>query len=258
MIRNRCCQIETDFRLAIPKYPGGRVKCCHRETILRKQTLSPMRESAKNASRMADPTMHIHLFQSCERTAKYGALIKNRIVPSTFHKRCATSQETKLSYTSRISRSILTLSLLAASALSASAATSTSTFQVTATVQSVCQISAGNLNFGNYAGTQLASTSTVTVSCTQNQAYDVGLNGGSNSLPVTDRKMTGPGGTVLSYGLYSDNNHSANWGNTVGTDTVRRNGNGNAQTLTIYGRLPANQLVQPGAYSDTITATITY
>jgi spore coat protein U-like protein len=203
--------------------------------------------------------MHIHLFKSCACTAKYGALIKNRIVPSTFDKRCATSQETELPHrTSRFPRNILALSFLGISALSASAATSTSTFQVTANVQSVCQISGGNLNFGNYAGVQVTSTSTLTVSCTQNQAYDVGLNGGSNSLPVTDRKMSGPGGAVLAYGLYSDSNYGTNWGNTVGTDTVRRNGNGNAQTLTIYGRLPGSQLVQPGAYSDTITATITY
>lgn len=162
-------------------------------------------------------------------------------------------------FTSKIIRSaILGTALIGFGSAGAMAATSTSTFQVTANVQATCQISATNLNFGNYSGVELTNTSTITVNCTQNQGYDIGLNGGSNSLPVTGRKMTGPGGTVLAYSLYSDNNRTTNWGNTVGSDAVHGNGSGGNQTLTVYGKLPANQLVTPGAYSDTITATITY
>jgi len=156
------------------------------------------------------------------------------------------------------SRGVVGVALLGLSSAGALAATATSTFQVTANVQATCQISTTNLNFGNYSGTELTNTATITVNCTQNQGYDVGLNGGSNNLPVTARKMTGPGGTVLAYGLYSDSNRTTNWGNTVGTDTVHGNGSGGNQTLTVYGRLPANQLVTPGGYLDTITATITY
>lgn len=48
-----------------------------------------------------------------------------------------------------------------------------------------------------------------------------------------------------------------NWGNTAGT-MVGGTGNGSAQTLTVYGEVPAGQAVTPGAYVDTITATITY
>lgn len=208
---------------------------------------------------MAGLIRQIYLFKLGPNTARQRQfdLKPKRFVNVT--EALPTSQEIKLSpSSSRLTLGIAAALTLAASAMSASAATATSTFQVTANVQSVCQISAGNLNFGNYSGVQLTSTSNISVTCTQNQAYDVGLNGGSNALAVNARKMTGPGGTVLGYGLYSDTNHTTNWGNTVGTDTVRRNGNGNNQSLTIYGLLPANQLVQPGAYSDTITATITY
>jgi len=149
--------------------------------------------------------------------------------------------------------------LLFAGATSAMAATTkTSTFQVTANVQAVCQISSSNLDFGNYSGAQLTANSTISVTCTQNQGYDVGLNGGSGAQSVTARKMTGPGGTVLGYGLYRDANYTSNWGNTIGSDVMHGNGSGSAQSLTVYGKLPANQLVTPGAYSDTITATITY
>lgn len=66
--------------------------------------------------------------------------------------------------------------------------------------------------------------------------------------------MTGPAGATLAYALYQDSAHTINWGNTVSTGT----GNGSAQTLTVYGEVPAGQSVTPGAYTDTITATITY
>ncbi|WP_277971552.1 spore coat protein U domain-containing protein, partial [Sphingomonas echinoides] len=33
---------------------------------------------------------------------------------------------------------------------------------------------------------------------------------------------------------------------------------GSSQSLNVYGRIPAGQLPTPGAYSDTLTATITY
>lgn len=148
--------------------------------------------------------------------------------------------------------------LIGVTSTAMAATTATSTFQVTANVQAVCQISSSNLNFGNYSGVQLTANSTISVTCTQNQGYDVGLDGGSGAQSVSARKMTGPGGTVLGYGLYRDANYTSNWGNTIGSDVVHGNGSGATQSLTVYGKLPANQLVTPGAYADTITATITY
>jgi len=139
------------------------------------------------------------------------------------------------------------------------AATATTTFQVTATVQATCLISATNLNFGTYTGVLVSSTSTITVTCTNTSPYNVGLNAGTApGATVTTRKMSGPGGALLAYALYQDAAHSINWGNTVGTDTVAGTGNGNAQALTVYGQVGAGQFVTPGAYVDTITATITY
>jgi spore coat protein U-like protein len=70
--------------------------------------------------------------------------------------------------------------------------------------------------------------------------------------------MTGPSASLLHYHLYSDSGHTVNWGNTVGTDTVSMTGSGVAQTLTVYGQVPAGQFVTPGSYSDTITVTLTY
>lgn len=91
------------------------------------------------------------------------------------------------------------------------AATGTSTFQVSANVQANCQISATNLDFGAYTGAQTSNTSTITVTCTNNQAYDIGLDGGTSGGGVNGRKMTGPGGAILGYSLSRDQNHTTNW-----------------------------------------------
>ena len=70
--------------------------------------------------------------------------------------------------------------------------------------------------------------------------------------------MTGPGAALLGYAMYRDSARTLNWGATAGTDTVGGTGSGAAQTLTDYGRVAGSQYVAPGAYTDTITATITF
>jgi len=157
---------------------------------------------------------------------------------------------------------LLTLGMLALglTALPASATTTvTTTFGVSATVQGTCLISATAMAFGTYTGIAATSTSTVTATCTNTTPYNVGFSAGLGSgATVTTRKMTGPSSAVLSYGLYSDSGRSVNWGQTVGTDTFTGTGNGSAQAITVYGALPASQYVNPGAYSDTITASIIF
>ncbi len=150
--------------------------------------------------------------------------------------------------------------LVLVGAQSAVAATTTTTFAVTATVQATCVVSATSMAFGTYTGVLLASTtSTVSVTCTNTTPYNVGLNAGlATGATVTARKMTGPAGALLGYSLFSDSGRTTNWGNTVGTDTVTGTGNGSAQALTVYGQVAAGQYLAPGAYTDTITATVTY
>jgi spore coat protein U-like protein len=138
-------------------------------------------------------------------------------------------------------------------------APTTTSFSVSAAVLSACSISATNLAFGTYSGSLINSTSTISVTCTISVPYNVGLNAGTaTGATVTNRSMTGPSSTLLGYKLLSNSARTINWGNTVGTDTVAGTGTGTQQSLTVYGQLPANQLVLPGSYADTITATITY
>jgi spore coat protein U-like protein len=139
------------------------------------------------------------------------------------------------------------------------AATATTTFGVNATVQSTCLVSATAMAFGTYTGAVATSTSAVSVTCTNTTPYNVGLNAGlATGATVTTRSMIGPASALLGYGLFQNAGHTTNWGQTIGTDTVTGTGNGAAQPITVYGQVPAAQYVAPGAYADTITATVTY
>jgi spore coat protein U-like protein len=113
--------------------------------------------------------------------------------------------------------------------------------------------------FGTYVPTAAStSTSTVSVTCTNTTPYNVGLNGGTTTGgTVTGRLMAGSGGATLNYQLTQDSTHATNWGNTTGS-WVGGTGNGSAQAITVYGQVASGQYVAPGAYSDTITATVNY
>ena len=141
------------------------------------------------------------------------------------------------------------------------AATSTATFTVSITLVATCTInSASALNFGSSVGilsSVINQTSTISVTCSNTTPYNIGLDAGTSGGTVTTRKMKS-GSNAVNYALYSDSGRTTNWGNTVGTDTVSATGNGAAQTYTVYGQVPAQTTPAPGAYSDTITVTVTY
>jgi spore coat protein U-like protein len=155
---------------------------------------------------------------------------------------------------------------LALASFGAAAATSTTTFAVSTNVQASCAVSASPLAFANVdpITNQTSSTdgtTTVAVTCSNTTPYNVGLSAGAaTGATVGGRKMTiGATSDTLDYALYSDSNRSQNWGETVDTDTVAGIGDGTAQPLTVYGRIPSGQgTAKVGAYTDTITVTVSY
>ena len=66
------------------------------------------------------------------------------------------------------------------------------------------------------------------------------------------------GTNALNYQLYSDSGRSTIWGNTPGTDTVTGVGTGLAVDHTVFGAVPAAQVVPAGDYGDTVTVRIYY
>ncbi len=148
--------------------------------------------------------------------------------------------------------------LLATNVSKAQANTATGTIAVSATVLSFCAVVTLPLAFGNYSNAVLNATTTITVTCTTGTTYNLGLDPGiGTGATVAARKMSLLTNT-LTYSLYSDSGHSVVWGNTIGTNTQTGTGTGLVQTFTVYGQIPASQAVAPGAYVDTVTATVTY
>jgi spore coat protein U-like protein len=141
------------------------------------------------------------------------------------------------------------------------AGTATTTLGVSLTINAGCNVSSSPLAF--LAQSVLASaanqTGSVSVTCTNTTPYNVGLDKGAGSgASVSNRLMTGPSSATVAYGLFQDIAHTANWGNTVGTDTVSGTGNGNAQTVNVYGRIAPQTTPAPGAYADTVNVTVTF
>lgn len=134
-------------------------------------------------------------------------------------------------------------------------------FTVSAAVQPRCTVSATDLNFGNVAGLLSSAnhdgSTAVGVTCTNQTTYKVGLNNGLHASGNT-RRMAGPGGQLIQYELYRNSGRTLRWGNTPGTDTVDKTGNGSNQNSTVYGRVPMQPTPSAGVYSDTITISVTY
>src|SRR5262245_23046974 len=151
---------------------------------------------------------------------------------------------------------------LATAGTVAHAATATSTFQVKITITAQCLAATTNdLDFGStgFLSSNVDAQSSISVQCTNTTPYDVGFDQGVNGASVTARKLKGgPTNELISYAIYRDSSRSLNWGNTVGTDTVSATGNGSAQTIQVYGRVPPQSTPTPGNYTDTITVTVTY
>jgi spore coat protein U-like protein len=138
-----------------------------------------------------------------------------------------------------------------------------------------CSVAATAVNFGAYdisLTTPDDSTGDVTVTCTYVAP------GGSTQVNVVASLSTGTSGSYsprqmasgpgrLNYNLFRDTPRTLIWGNglsgtSVNTASLRvgpgvGNGTRTAQ-FPVYGRVPPQQAVDVGAYSDTIVVTVTF
>jgi spore coat protein U-like protein len=154
---------------------------------------------------------------------------------------------------------------------SAQAGTATANLTVQITIIDACTINAATLNFGAAVpGTTLVASpvtgsTTVSVTCTNGSLYSIGMDSGAN-FNAGQRRMKNGVANYLSYGLYVDAGFVNPWTTGASNSTcttaggcVLGTGNGSAQLITIYGRVPAIGTAPPaGTYTDTVTMTITY
>ena len=146
----------------------------------------------------------------------------------------------------------------------ASAASATANLAVSATVTNNCTITTAPLSFGSYdpvvahASANLDGTGTVIVACTKGTAPTIGLGLGSNASGSV-RRMADGASNYLSYELYQETGRTTVWTNTgAGLLSPVAAPSKAARNFTVYGRVPSNQDVPAGSYSDTVVATVNF
>lgn len=125
------------------------------------------------------------------------------------------------------------------------------------------------MTFGPYDDSSAVPTdvnNSVVVRCTRvlgtNNANVVLRLGPSTTSGTIATRQMASGANRMNYNLYRDAGRTQVWGQTPGVDTVSLN-TGNIPnfasvnvTFTIFGRVPALQNVNVGAYSDTVQMTV--
>lgn len=134
-------------------------------------------------------------------------------------------------------------------ALAGSAMAATASLNVSANITAACSVTGGNLDFGTLvpgAGTPVTASSTgVTVTCTNRDAYTVTVDNGTHAA-----------------------GSQANLKNAANTDTIAYSltlpvgpyaGTGAAQPFSIGGTIAGNAYTtaSAGTYNDTVTITVT-
>ncbi|HEX8193270.1 MAG TPA: spore coat U domain-containing protein [Allosphingosinicella sp.] len=134
----------------------------------------------------------------------------------------------------------------------------TGTVSVAAPVSPTCSVSAGSLGFGAYSGAAALSAASVSVNCSSGGTYQVSLGAGAHASGGT-RRMAGPAGAFLAYQLFRDSARTLAWGDGSALGArVSGTGSGAAQTLTVFGRIPAGQSAAAGSYTDSVVVTVEY
>ena len=147
----------------------------------------------------------------------------------------------------------------------ANAETKTGNFDITANVISSCYLETQNIDFGSVQVTNPEDTvanSSVNVVCSKGIGYNVTLSGGLSTDPTARQMALSTNADErLNYSiLINDGASEFNWGTADGQKLVQtavQNVDGTA-TFAIKAVIPGSQFVTPGAYSDTLTATINY
>ena len=144
--------------------------------------------------------------------------------------------------------------------------TITNTLAVKATVGGGANCTFGsvsNMGFPNYYSFNSNpdyATGTVTITCTTNLAYDIGIDKGQGAGATEDhRLLTKQGGDqLLNYGLFQDAAHQHSYGTIIGQNTLHQIASGSAEVINIYGEIPGNQSVGTGSYLDRVTIFVTF
>ena len=135
---------------------------------------------------------------------------------------------------------------------------------VAGAAEAACTLSSTAVSFGSYdvfSTSPLDSTGSITYNCTSGGGTNItiSLNKGGAST-FNPRRML-KGGVALNYNLYREAARTNIWGDGTGGTQTYNNPSAPADTnvtVTIYGRIPAQQDVTAGSYSNSILATANF
>lgn len=154
-----------------------------------------------------------------------------------------------------------------AAASPAMANTTTAQFEVRLEIQAACSVVAGaasdiDLGANPSTATALAGNSNITVNCSPNTPYFIGL-APTNGDNTGAGEMTGAGSSdQVPYQLRSAAGASGTiWGNTATASSVGNGvsgvGSGSDQTIPVYVTVDSANFT-PASYSDTVTVAVNF
>ena len=132
-------------------------------------------------------------------------------------------------------------------------------FGITMQKAQACNMNVTAVNFGSYdvfSNATSDSTGNIGVNCPSGFGYTIGLSAGSGTY---EQRGMSSGFNTLNYNLYTAANRALVWGDaTYDSAIVSGIGSGQSVNHVVYGRIPPNQNVPAGNYSDTINVMITF
>lgn len=132
-------------------------------------------------------------------------------------------------------------------------------FIVQTTVVPQCVVTAGTMDFGISPGpltSAVDATTTIGVQCANGVPYTIGLDDGQNGTGGARALVSGS--QRVGYQIYLDPGRTKVWGSAAGTNTAANVGTGQVQTITAFGRVPAQPTPAAGDYHDTIMVQVSY
>ena len=165
---------------------------------------------------------------------------------------------------SKLNTTLLAIALIAAAPLASAAGSNSTAMNVTLTLENTCGITTTAVNFGTQTtlSTAIDAAGTVTVTCTSTGGtYSVAFNGGTTAGgTIAQRKLlNAASGNTIDYNLYSTAGRTTVVGDGTTGVGVGGTGNGSAQAFTVFARVAVGQNPKAvGAYSDTVTATVSF
>lgn len=145
--------------------------------------------------------------------------------------------------------------LLCVGTQQAVAAQDQTTMVVTLEVLKSCSFTADKMDFGQHKsdeGKSLQASSNLNIVCTKNTPFSITTASSDLSMePVSGE------GEKVNFELYTDNSNSSPVSNSA---ALSGTGTGEAQTLTLWGKVPATELAKAsaGKYQGNVTLNMLY